>query len=57
MLLVEGIGGDTGPYEEMLERIGISDRPEAEVFKLQQATRDEADDALDRIVNMIRDTF
>ena len=57
MLLVEGIGGDTGPYEEMLGRIGISDRPEAEVFKLQQATRDEADDALDRIVNMIRDTF
>ena len=57
MLLVEGIGGDIGPYEEILGRIGISDRPEAEVFKLQQSTRDEANDALDTIVNKIRDTF
>ena len=57
MLLVEGIGGDVGPYEEILARIGISDRPEAEVFKLQQSTRDEANDALDTIVNKIRDTF
>ena len=57
MLLVEGIGGDIGPYEEILARIGISDRPEAEVFKLQQSTRDEANDALDTIVNKIRDTF
>ena len=57
MLLVEGIGGDIGPYEEVLKRTGISTRPEAQVIKLQDKNRDEANDALDSIVYMIRKNY
>ena len=57
MLLVEGIGGDIGPYEEHLRRTGISSRPEAEVIKILQTTREEAYDTLDDIILMIRDNL
>ena len=36
VILIEGEGGDIGPYHETLDRIGIIGRPEVEVIKLQQ---------------------
>ena len=39
VLLIEGPGGNIAPYEAHLNRIGISGRPEVELFKLKQKSR------------------
>ena len=55
ILLFEGIGGDTSPYEEHLRATNISTRPEVEVIKPRNKKRAEAYDTLDRIIGKIRE--